>query len=330
MSKKAVITGVGKYVPEKILTNFDLEEMIDTSDEWIKQRTGIEKRHIAADDQPTSDLALKAAKEALADAELSGEELDLIIVATVTPDMAFPATACLIQDKLGAKNAAAFDLEAGCSGFVYALSVGSQFIESGQYENVLIIGAETLSKIVNWKDRGTCILFGDGAGAAVLQTGDKGGILATHLGSDGSGGNSLYQEAGGSLMPACEETVANNRHTISMEGNKVFRFAVKKMGSASLKVLEEAGLKPEDVDFFVPHQANTRIISAAAKRLKLDEDNVIVNLPEYGNTSSASVPIALAEAVESNRIKDGDILVLVAFGAGLTWASAVLEWNQGG
>ncbi len=330
MSKKAVITGVGKYVPEKILTNFDLEEMVDTSDEWIKQRTGIEKRHIAADDQPTSDLALKAAKEALADAELSGEELDLIIVATVTPDMAFPATACLIQDKLGAKNAAAFDLEAGCSGFVYALSVGSQFIESGQYENVLIIGAETLSKIVNWKDRGTCILFGDGAGAAVLQTGDKGGILATHLGSDGSGGNSLYQEAGGSLMPACEETVANNRHTISMEGNKVFRFAVKKMGSASLKVLEEAGLKPEDVDFFVPHQANTRIISAAAKRLKLDEDNVIVNLPEYGNTSSASVPIALAEAVESNRIKDGDILVLVAFGAGLTWASAVLEWNQGG
>ena len=330
MSKKAVITGVGKYVPEKILTNFDLEEMIDTSDEWIKQRTGIEKRHIAADDQSTSDLALKAAKEALADAELSGEELDLIIVATVTPDMAFPATACLIQDKLGAKNAAAFDLEAGCSGFVYALSVGSQFIESGQYENVLIIGAETLSKIVNWKDRGTCILFGDGAGAAVLQTGDKGGILATHLGSDGSGGNSLYQEAGGSLMPACEETVANNRHTISMEGNKVFRFAVKKMGSASLKVLEEAGLKPEDVDFFVPHQANTRIISAAAKRLKLDEDNVIVNLPEYGNTSSASVPIALAEAVESNRIKDGDILVLVAFGAGLTWASAVLEWNQGG
>ncbi len=330
MSKKAVITGVGKYVPDKILTNYDLEKMVDTSDEWIKQRTGIEKRHIAADEQPTSDLALRAAKEALADAELSGEKLDLIIVATVTPDMAFPATACLIQDKLGAKNAAAFDLEAGCSGFVYALSVGSQFIESGQYENVLIIGAETLSKIVNWKDRGTCILFGDGAGAAVLQAGDEGGILATHLGSDGSGGNTLYQEAGGSLHPACEKTVANKMHTISMEGNKVFRFAVKKMGTASLKVLKEAGLKPEDVDFFVPHQANTRIISAAAKRLKLDEDNVIVNLPEYGNTSSASVPIALAEAVENKRIKDGDILVLVAFGAGLTWASAVLEWKRGG
>ncbi|MFW6378234.1 MAG: beta-ketoacyl-ACP synthase III [Bacillota bacterium] len=330
MNKKAVITGVGKYLPEKVLTNFDLEEIVDTSDEWIKQRTGIEKRHIAADDQPTSDLALRAAKEALEDANLSGEELDLIIVATVTPDMAFPATACLIQDKLGAKNAAAFDLEAGCSGFVYGLSVGSKFIESGQYENVLIIGAETLSKIINWKDRGTCILFGDGAGAAVLQAGEEGGILATHLGSDGSGGGTLYQEAGGSLNPACEETVVNNMHTISMEGNKVFRFAVKKMGSASLKVLEEASLEPEDVDFFVPHQANTRIISAAAKRLKLDEDNVIVNLPQYGNTSSASVPIALAEAVENNRIKDGDILVLVAFGAGLTWASAVLEWKQGG
>lgn len=330
MSKKAVITGVGKYLPEKVLTNYDLEEIVDTSDEWIKQRTGIEKRHIAADDQPTSDLALRAAKEALANAGLSGEELDLIIVATVTPDMAFPATACIIQDKLGAKNAAAFDLEAGCSGFVYGLSVGSKFIEAGQYENVLIIGAETLSKIINWKDRGTCILFGDGAGAAVLQAGEEGGILATHLGSDGSGSNTLYQEAGGSLKPASEETVAKNMHTISMEGNKVFRFAVKKMGSASLKVLNEAGLEPEDVDFFVPHQANTRIISAAAKRLKLDEDNVIVNLPEYGNTSSASVPIALAEAVENNRIKDGDILVLVAFGAGLTWASAVLEWKQGG
>lgn len=330
MNKKAVITGVGKYLPEKVLTNYDLEEIVDTSDEWIKQRTGIEKRHIAADDQTTSDLALRAAKEALANAGLSGEELDLIIVATVTPDMAFPATACIIQDKLGAKNAAAFDLEAGCSGFVYGLSVGSKFIETGQYENVLIIGAETLSKIINWKDRGTCILFGDGAGAAVLQAGEEGGILATHLGSDGSGSNTLYQEAGGSLKPASEETVAKNMHTISMEGNKVFRFAVKKMGSASLKVLDEAGLEPEDVDFFVPHQANTRIISAAAKRLKLDEDNVIVNLPEYGNTSSASVPIALAEAVENNRIKDGDILVLVAFGAGLTWASAVLEWKQGG
>lgn len=330
MSKKAVITGVGKYLPEKVLTNYDLEEIVETSDEWIKQRTGIEKRHIAADDQPTSDLALRAAKEALANAGLSGEDLDLIIVATVTPDMAFPATACIIQDKLGAKNAAAFDLEAGCSGFVYGLSVGSKFIEAGQYENVLIIGAETLSKIINWKDRGTCILFGDGAGAAVLQAGEEGGILATHLGSDGSGSNTLYQEAGGSLKPASEETVAKNMHTISMEGNKVFRFAVKKMGSASLKVLNEAGLEPEDVDFFVPHQANTRIISAAAKRLKLDEDNVIVNLPEYGNTSSASVPIALAEAVENNRIKDGDILVLVAFGAGLTWASAVLEWKQGG
>ncbi|MGM0419366.1 MAG: beta-ketoacyl-ACP synthase III [Bacillota bacterium] len=328
MSRKAVITGVGKYLPEKVLTNFDLEEMIDTSDEWIKQRTGIEERRIAADDQSTSDLAYEAAVSALKDAELAADELDLIIVATVTPDMAFPATACIIQDRIGASNAAAFDLEAGCSGFVYGLSVATQFIESGQYDNILIIGAEALSKIVNWEDRSTCILFGDGAGACVVQVGTEGGVLATHLGSDGSGANTLYQEAGGSCLPASEETVAKKLHTIYMDGNKVYRFAVKKMGKASLEVLNKAGLTPEDVDFFVPHQANTRIISAAAKRLKLDEDNVIVNLPYYGNTSSASVPIALAEAVENNRIKKDDILVLVAFGAGLTWASAVLKWSR--
>ncbi len=324
---KAIITGIGKYVPDNILSNKDLENMVDTSDEWIKQRTGIRERRIADEDTPTSELALKSAKEALEDANLSADKLDLILVATVTPDMLFPATACLIQEELGADNAAAFDLEAGCSGFVYGLSVADQFISSGTYENILIIGAETLSKIVDWDDRSTCVLFGDGAGAAVLQPGSKGGILSTILGSDGSGGNSLYMPGGGSLNPATKESVSNKLHYIKMEGNQVFKFAVKKMGAASLEVLEKADFKPDDVDFFVPHQANTRIISAAADRLNLNKENVIVNLPYYGNTSSASVPIALAEAVEENRINKGDLLVLVAFGAGLTWAAAAVKWQ---
>ncbi len=324
----AVITGIGKYLPDNVLTNDDLEEMVDTSDEWIRQRTGIRERRIASEGTPTSELALKAAREALADAELSADKLDLILVATVTPDMFFPATACLLQEELGAEDAAAFDLEAGCSGFVYGLSVADQYISSGTYENILIIGAETLSKIVDWDDRSTCVLFGDGAGAAVLQSGSSGGILSTILGSDGSGGENLYMPGGGSLNPASEETVKNKLHYIKMEGNQVFKFAVKKMGSASLEVLNKADLAAEDVDFFVPHQANTRIISAAADRLGVKKENVIVNLPYYGNTSSASVPIALAEAVEENRINRGDILVLVAFGAGLTWAAAALEWQQ--
>ena len=323
----AIITGIGKYAPDNVLTNKDLEEMVDTSDEWIRQRTGIRERRIADEDTPTSELALKSAREALKDANLPAEKLDLVLVATVTPDMFFPATACLLQEELGAEKAAAFDLEAGCSGFVYALSVADQYISSGTYENILIVGAETLSKIVDWEDRSTCVLFGDGAGAAVLQPGSEGGILSTILGSDGSGGESLYIPGGGSLNPATEKSVADKLHYIKMEGNQVFKFAVKKMGSASLEVLEKADLEPDDVDFFVPHQANTRIISAAADRLNLSTENVIVNLPYYGNTSSASVPIALAEAVEEGRINKGDLLVLVAFGAGLTWAAAALEWQ---
>ncbi len=330
MTRKATITGVGKYVPPKVLSNYDLEEMVDTSNEWIVQRTGIERRHIAAEDTPCSELALKAGKRALENAGLEASKLDLILVATVTPDMPFPATACLLQQELGAGGAAAFDLEAGCSGFVYGLSVAEQFIASGTYDNILVVGAETLSKIVDWEDRSTCVLFGDGAGAAVLQPAESGGVLATELGSDGSGADSLYLPAGGSLNPSSHSTLENGMHYIKMEGNQVFRFAVKIMGEASLRVLEKANLKPEDVDFFVPHQANTRIIKAAAKRLKLKDEDVIINLPEYGNTSSASVPIALQEAVESGKINDGDILVLVAFGAGLTWAAAVMEWNKGG
>jgi len=328
MKRRATITGLGKYLPEKVLTNSDLEKIVDTSEEWIKTRTGIKERRIAAENEPTSHLAFQAAKKAIDDAGISPSDLDLIMVATVTPDMVFPATACLLQDRLGANNAAAFDLEAGCSGFVYGLSVASQFIETGMYDNILVIGAETLSKITNWDDRSTCVLFGDGAGAAVLQATNKGGLLAFDLGSDGSGGKSLYMPGGGSLNPANKETVNNNMHYIYMEGNPVFKFAVKKMGQASIDVLKKANLDTNDVDLFIPHQANIRIINSAAKRLKLDDDRVYVNLHKYGNTSTASVPLALIEAYEEGLINNGDLLVLVAFGAGLTWASTVMEWNK--
>ncbi|MCC3144203.1 ketoacyl-ACP synthase III [Halanaerobium sp. Z-7514] len=326
--RRATITGLGKYLPEKVMTNKDLEEIVDTSDDWIKARTGIEERRIAADDVTASDLGVKAAEEALEKAGLKADQLDLIIAATITPDMMFPATACLIQDRIGASKAAAFDLEAGCSGFVYAVSVASNFIESGMYDNVMVVGTEVLSKILNWEDRGTCILFGDGAGAAVLQATDKGGILASDLGSDGSGADTLYMPGGGSLKPASHQTVDNREHYLYMEGNQVFKFAVKTMGKASLKVLKKAGLNKDDVDLLVPHQANTRIIASSAKRLKLEPEQVFVNLNKYGNTSAASVPIALAEAEEKGLVKNGDTVVLVAFGAGLTWASAVLEWND--
>ncbi|MCK8823953.1 beta-ketoacyl-ACP synthase III [Fuchsiella alkaliacetigena] len=324
--RRAGITGVASYVPEKILTNQDLEKMVDTDDEWIKSRTGIEERRIAAEDTATSDLAYRAAEAALEEADLAAEELDLIIVATVTPDMVFPATACLVQDRLGAEKAAAFDLQAGCSGFVYALATATQFVKAGAYDNVLVIGAETLSKITNWEDRNTCILFGDGAGAAVVQVVESGGILANVLGADGSGGELLKVPAGGSRQPTTIETVQNELHYMQMEGNQVFKFAVRIMGKSALKSIEKAGLQREDIDFFIPHQANTRIINAAAKRLKLSEEQVFVNLDKYGNTSAASIPIALAEAVEAGRINKGDNIVLVGFGAGLTWAASTIEW----
>lgn len=326
MTRRSAITGLGKYLPDRILTNKELEEIVDTSDKWITSRTGIKERRIAAEDVSTSDLALEAAHEALADAGISGKDLDLIIVATVTPDMIFPATACILQDKLGAKKAATFDLEAGCSGFVYGLGVASSFIENGMYDNILVVGAETLSKITDWEDRGTCVLFGDGAGAAVIQATENGGMLAFDMGAKGSGGSSLYIPGGGSLNPATEKSVKDKLHTIKMEGNQVFKFAVKRMGLSSLDVLKKAGLESEDIDLLVPHQANTRIIYSAAKRLDLEEEKVYVNLPKYGNTSSASVPIALVEALDDGLIDKGDIILLVAFGAGLTWASTVMEW----
>jgi len=328
MKKKcAAITGVGAYVPPRILTNKDLEKMVDTSDEWITTRTGIKERRIADEETATSDMAVKAAEEALQKANLEVEEIDLIVVATITPDMLFPSTACIVQDKLGARKAACFDLSAGCTGFIYGISVAAQFIENGTYQNALVIGAETLSKIVNWEDRNTCVLFGDGAGAVVLKevAGDA-GILSTYLGSDGSGSVLLKQPAGGSRMPASLDTVEQKLHSIHMNGNDVFKFAVKVMGEASLTALEKCGMGKEDIDFLVPHQANSRIIQSAIKRLKLPEEKVVVNLNKYGNMSSASIPVALYEALQENKISSGDIIVMVGFGAGLTWGASVVKW----
>lgn len=323
------ISGVGSYVPEKILTNDDLAKIVDTSHDWIVERTGIHERRIVEDHIATSDIGTIAAKNALEDANIKPEEIDLIIVATVTADYALPSTACIVQKNIGAIKAAAFDINAGCSGFVYALSLGESFIKSGTYKKVLVIGAETLSKIVDWKDRNTCILFGDGAGACVLEEcGDEFGIMSSELGSDGTNGDVLIQKAGGSRLPASIDTVENRLHFIEMDGKEVFKFAVRVMEKASLNALEKANLQLEDLDFLVPHQANIRIIDSAAKRLKLEKDKVCVNLNKYGNMSSASVPVALDEAVKSNKIQKGDTILLVAFGAGLTWASMTIKWNR--
>ncbi|SEJ07780.1 3-oxoacyl-[acyl-carrier-protein] synthase-3 [Propionispira arboris] len=323
------IIGVGYYVPEKILTNFDLEKMVDTNDEWIVDRTGIRERRIAEDDVPTSQLAIKAAQNAIDNAGIKAEELDLIIVATLTSDRTIPSTACILQDKLGATHAAAFDLSAACSGFVYAMSVGTQFIKTGVYKKVLVVAAETLSKYINWKDRNTCVLFGDGAGAAVLGQVDDGyGILGIDLGSDGAGAECLDIPASGSLHPASLETIASNMHYIHMNGSEVFKFAIKVMGSTVLKSLERSGLTKDQIDCLIPHQANIRIIQSAAKRLHLPMEKVVVNVAQYGNTSAASIPIALAEAVQAKRFKKGDVIAIAGFGAGLTWASCIMKWAK--
>lgn len=324
--RRAGIWGVGRALPERILTNADLEQMVDTSDEWITSRTGIKERRIAADDEATSDLASKAAVAALDDARLTADDIDLIIVATITPDTIFPATACLVQDRIGARRAAAFDLSAGCSGFIYALDMGTRCIESGTYNRVLVVGADTLSRITNWSDRSTCVLFGDGAGACVLGPVRTGGVLATFLGADGSGGDKLILPAGGSRLPMSEKALQQGLQYIHMAGNEVFRFAVRIMGEAAITALERSGISTDDVELFLPHQANTRIIEAAAKRLGLPAERVFVNVHKYGNTSGASVPIALSEAVDEGHVKAGDHLVLVGFGAGLTWGAAVVQW----
>ena len=327
MTRSVGILGMGCYVPEKVLTNFDLEKMVDTSDQWIQERTGIKARHIAAPEEATSDLAYNAALKALEAAKVKPEDIDLVIVGTATSDHNWPSTACILQDRLGCSKAAAFDLTAGCSGFVYNLAVASQMIKTGLYDHILIVGAETLSRIMNWKDRNTCVLFGDGAGAAVVGVVEDGyGVLGIDLGSDGSGMKYLFQPSGGSREPADHATIDKAGHTIHMSGQDVYKFAVKIMGRTALASIEKAGLKPEDIDWFFPHQANLRIISAAAKRLKLPMEKVWVNVDKYANTSAASIPIAMCEAIEAGAIKKGDNLILDGFGAGLTWASIVLKW----
>ena len=325
----AGILGTGFYVPEKIMTNADLEKIVETSDEWIVERTGIKERRIAEDNQPMSDLALRAAKAALADAGVAAEDLDLIIVATLTSDRIIPSTACMIQNLLGAKHAAAFDLSAACSGFAYAASVAAQFIETGAYKKALVIGAETLSKYINWEDRNTCVLFGDGAGAAVLGQVEEGyGILSFDLGSDGSGGDAIQIPSSGSLMPVSKESIDQKLNLIHMNGRDVFNFAVKAIGKTVKNSLAKIDMPQEKIDWLVPHQANIRIIESAAKRLSMPMDKVIVNIHKYGNMSAACIPIALAEAAAAKRFKKGDIIALSGFGAGLTWASCIIRWSK--
>ncbi|WP_410769300.1 beta-ketoacyl-ACP synthase III [Fontibacillus sp. BL9] len=321
------IVGFGKYVPEKVLTNADLEKMVETNDEWIVSRTGIRERHIAAPEQATSDLAYEAAVRALKSAGLAAEDLELIIVATVTPDTTFPSTACILQDKLGAKKAAAFDLSAACSGFVYSMATANGFLQTGMYNNALIIGADTLSRITDYSDRNTCVLFGDGAGAVVLGEVPQGrGFLSFDLGAEGAGGPLLKLEGGGSRLPASEETVQGGKHFIYMNGREVFKFAVRVMGTATEEVLRKAGKSKEDIDLFVPHQANIRIIQSAMQRLDLPEEKCVINVDKYANTSAASIPLALVEAAEEGRMKEGDTILLVGFGGGLTWGASVLVW----
>ncbi|GFN36507.1 3-oxoacyl-ACP synthase III [Tepidimicrobium xylanilyticum] len=321
------ITGIGSFVPEKVLTNFDLSQMVDTSDEWIVTRTGIRERRIVEKNVSTSDIATIAAREALIDGKVDPKEIDLIIVATATPDMFFPATASIVQKNIQATNAAAFDISVGCSGFIYGLSIGYNMVRAGTCKKVLVIGGETLSKIVNWEDRNTCVLFGDGAGACILEKCEKGfGFLSFDLGSDGEGGHLLSQPAGGSRLPASFDTVSNKLHTIKMDGREVFKFAVRIIEKSSEAVLKSANLSLEDIDYLIPHQANIRIIQSAKNKLKLDDDKIYINLDRYGNMSAASIPVALNEAYRDGLLKRGDIILLVAFGAGLSWGSTILKW----
>lgn len=324
--KKVGIVGLGKYLPQKVLTNTDLEKMVDTSDEWITTRTGIKERRLSAKGQAASDLAVNACQKALGEAGLKPIDIDLIIVATITPDMQFPATACIVQEALGAANAACFDISAACAGFVYALGIAQQFIAAGTYKNAVVVGTEVLSSVTDWQDRSTCVLFGDGAGAVVLKEVQSGGIVSVYLGSDGSKKGLLQIPAGGSRRPATHETVDNRLHYIKMEGNELFKIAVRTMTEAAKVVLKQAGIKFSDVDLIIPHQANARIIMAVAKKLGLAEDRIYLNIEKYGNMSSASTAIALCEAVEEGRVKKGDIVLLDAFGAGLVWGACVIKW----
>ncbi len=322
------ITGVGANVPERVMTNEELAKLVDTSDEWIVVRTGIRERRIAREDEALSDMALPAARAALAQAGVDPADIDLLIVATVTPDMAFPATAAILADELGAREAAAYDLSAGCTGFMYAIAQAYGMLAGGVCRRALVVGGDVLSKIVDWSDRATCIVFGDGAGAVVMERVEQGGFLGFELGADGSGGMQLYLPAGGSRTPTSAETVACHGHFVHMNGREVFKFATRVLVSSAERLLDQLGLTVDDIDLYVPHQANIRIIKHAVERLGIPEEKVVVNVDRYGNTSSGSIPLALADAVRERRVNKGDIVLMTGMGAGLTWGSGVMEWTE--
>jgi 3-oxoacyl-[acyl-carrier-protein] synthase III len=324
------ITGIGSYAPKRVMTNEELARIVDTSDEWIVERTGIRERRVAAPEEALSDLAMPAATDALAQAGLDPSELELIVVATVTPDMAFPSTGALVADQLGAKEAAAYDLSAGCTGFVYALAQAHGMIAGGLVDKALVVGGDVLSRIVDWEDRGTCVLFGDGAGAVVLERVQEGGFLGFELGADGSGGPELYMPAGGSRAPASAETVAKRQHYAKMNGREVFKFATRVLVDSAAKVLDECGVPVEEVDVYVPHQANVRIIDHARRKLGISEERTVVNVDRFGNTSSGSIPLALGDAESDGRLKPGELVLMTGMGAGLTWGSALIEWTANG
>jgi 3-oxoacyl-[acyl-carrier-protein] synthase III len=322
------IAGVGHHVPAGLLTNADLERMLDTSDEWITTRTGMKERHVAALDEPTSEIALAAARHALASAGIEPKDLDCIIVATVTPDYLFPATACIVGSKLGIPGVPAFDMEIACSGFIYGLTVAASMVRTGVFKRILLIGAEELSRIIDYQDRSTAVLFGDGAGAVVLEASEKDSFLAAELGADGSDPTNLYIKAGGTATPPLSaEDIAERKNKVVMNGREVFRFAVTKMIEATDVALDKAGITREEVTWLIPHQANRRIIDAAAKHLAMPPERVIVNIDRYGNTSAASIPMALSETVESGKLKDGDVVVFVGFGGGLSWGAVAWRWH---
>ena len=321
------ITGLGCHVPERVLTNGELAGMVDTNDEWIVERTGIRERRIAAPEEALSDLALPAAEQALDQAGVRAEEVDLLIVATVTPDMAFPSTGAILADRLGSKDAAAYDLSAGCTGFMYAIAQAHGMVAAGLARKALVVGGDVLSKIMDWTDRSTCVLFGDGAGAVVLERVPEGGFLGFELGADGGGGADLSLPAGGSRLPASPETVGNGGHYVQMNGREVFKFATRVLVSSAEAVLDECDSKVDDVDVYVPHQANVRIIDHATKKLGIDPERVVINVDRYGNTSSGSIPLALADAQADGRLREGELVLMTGMGAGLTWGSALLEWT---
>ena len=324
------ITGVGAYAPDRVVTNDDLSQLMETSDEWIVERTGIRERRIAADEQALSDLALPAAREALGRAGVAAESIDLLIVATITPDMAFPSAGAIVADELGAPDAAAYDLSAGCTGFMYAIAQAYGMLAAGLGQRALVVGGDVLSRILDWSDRGTAVLFGDGAGAVVLEQVPEGGFLGFELGADGSGGPQLYLPAGGSRSPATEKTVADRLHFVQMNGREVFKFATRVLVTSAEAVLAECGRTIEDVDVYVPHQANVRIIEYATQKLGIPKEKVVIDVDRYGNTSSGSIPLALADARREGRLQPGRLVLMTGMGAGLTWGSGLIEWTDGG